>query len=170
MSLLWCIIEKLVFFFLNMIFKLIHKELTDEIFKAFMQFVRFGLVGVSNVVISYLVYAAALFVIQDTGLIVSFDYLVAQVISFLLSVLWSFYWNHKFVFNQGDNFMRNWFVSLLKAYASYAFTGLVLNGLLSMLLIELLHMNKFIAPVINLFICIPLNFILNKYWTFRGMK
>ena len=93
------------------------------------------------------------------------DYLVAQFFGFVLSVLWSFYWNRRFVFKEGAEKV-SWPVALLKTYASYAFTGILLNSILSFLWVEYLHIPKLIAPVINLLVSVPLNFILNKFWAF----
>jgi putative flippase GtrA len=46
------------------------------------------------------------------------------------------------------------------------------TSLLSMLLlwieVQLFGVNKVIAPVVNLLITIPLNFLINKFWTFRN--
>ena len=100
----------------------------------------------------------------DVGL--GFDPLIANIISWLLSVLWSFYWNNKFVFKKEDGEKRNIWAALFKTYVSYGFTGLILNNILLVLWISVLHMNKMIAPIINLIINIPINFFLNKIWAF----
>ena len=132
-----------------------------------MQFVKFGIVGLSNTVISYVIYVVTLILFQKNNLIPSFDYLAAQVIAFVLSVLWSFYWNNKFVFEKADNEERNIVHALIKTYISYAFTGLFLNSILSLLWVEVLGIPKIIAPIINLLVSVPLNFIMNKFWAFR---
>ena len=53
---------------------------------------------------------------------------------------------------------------------SYAGTGLVLNNILLVIWIEGLKMHEMLGPIINLFITIPLNFLLNKFWAFRGKQ
>ena len=45
---LWNIIEKISIFCLSILFKIIHKDLTEEAKDGFLQFVKFGLVGVTN--------------------------------------------------------------------------------------------------------------------------
>ena len=102
------------------------------------------------------------------GIFLEIDYLLAQVIAFVLSVLWSFYWNNKYVFDQDENSERNLLRALAKTYASYAFTGLILNSVLSVIWVEVFHFSKLIAPVINLLVSVPVNFLLNKFWAFRG--
>lgn len=165
---LWNLIEMIAHAVLGWLFKLLHKELTEEAFTSFMQFVKFGIVGVSNTVISYVLYAGSLFVFQKLGIFPKGDYLLAQVIAFVLSVLWSFYWNNKMVFVLKEGETRSIWKSLLKTYVSYSFTGLFLNSVLLILWVQVCHISEFIAPVINLLISVPLNFIINKFWAFRG--
>lgn len=165
---LWNLIEMIAHAVLEWLFKLLHKELTEEAFTSFMQFVKFGIVGVSNTVISYVLYAGSLFVFQKLGIFPKGDYLLAQVIAFVLSVLWSFYWNNKMVFVLKEGETRSIWKSLLKTYVSYSFTGLFLNSVLLILWVQVCHISEFIAPVINLLISVPLNFIINKFWAFRG--
>ena len=121
--------------------------------------------GLSNTIISYVIYVVSLLIMQKYQMLPKTDYLVAQFFGFVLSVLWSFYWNRRFVFKEGAEKV-SWPVALLKTYASYAFTGILLNSILSFLWVEYLHIPKLIAPVINLLVSVPLNFILNKFWAF----
>lgn len=95
------------------------------------------------------------------------DYLIAQIIAFVLSVLWSFCWNNKYVFQKEESEDRNLLQALLKTYISYAFTSLFLNSVLSIVWVEVLHISKLIAPIINLLVSVPLNYVLNKFWAFR---
>lgn len=128
------------------------------------QFIKFGLVGVTNTVISYIINIAVLYLLKDKAL--SYDYIIANVVAFLLSVLWSFYWNNRFVF-EGMQGWRNILKALLKTYIAYSVTGLVLNNILSFVWIDLLGISKLIAPVINLLFSVPINFLLNKNWAFK---
>lgn len=96
----------------------------------------------------------------------TFDYIIANVVSWVLSVLWSFYWNNKFVFKKEEGEHRNIWAALFKTYVSYGFTGLILNNVLSVIWVSVLHVSKMIAPIINLIINIPINFFLNKIWAF----
>ena len=147
-----------------------NKQLSEEKFNLLMQFVRFGIVGVSNTIISYLLYTGGLIGLRRMGLFPQWDYVLAQVIAFLLSVLWSFYWNSKKVFVKQENEERSTIKALLKTYVSYSFTGLFLSSFLLVLWIEYLGMSEFIAPLLNLIITVPLNFIINKFWTFKSKE
>lgn len=157
-------IEKIYMFFVELLFKIIKKDLTDKKRQTFKEFLQFGLVGVSNTIISYLLYVVTLLLVSKSG--VKFDYIIANIVSWLLSVLWSFYWNNKFVFKKEEGEKRNIWAALFKTYVSYGFTGLILNNILSVLLVSVLHISKMLAPIINLVISIPINFFMNKLWAF----
>ncbi len=168
LSVVWNGIEKIVRIVLKFVCRLLHKELSDATFDAFMQFVKFGIVGVSNTVISYILYAGSLFLFQRFGIFPKGDYLIAQVIAFILSVAWSFYWNNKMVFVKEEGKERSLWKSLLKTYVSYSFTGLFLNSILLILWVQVLHISEYIAPIINLLVSVPLNFLINKFWAFKS--
>ena len=157
-------IEKIYRFFVELLFKIIKKDLTDKKRQTFKEFLQFGLVGVSNTIISYLLYVVTLLLVSKSG--VKFDYIIANIVSWLLSVLWSFYWNNKFVFKKEEGEKRNIWAALFKTYVSYGFTGLILNNILSVLWVSVLHISKMLAPIINLVISIPINFFMNKLWAF----
>lgn len=164
---LWNIIEKIMNFVIR---KVLHIKLSDSKWEALVQFVKFGIVGLSNTVVSYVIYVVSLLIFQKNKLIPSVDYLVAQVIAFVLSVLWSFYWNNKYVFKQAENQERSLWQALIKTYISYAFTGLFLNSILSLVWVEWLGIPKIVAPIINLLVSVPINFIMNKFWAFGDGK
>ena len=124
------------------------------------QFIKFCLVGLSNTVVSWLIYSVLVYV----GL----HYLIANVIAFLLGVLNSFFWNNKYVFKpSGDQQKRDTWNTLIKTYISYSFTGLILNNILLYFFVDILHISAYIAPLLGLVITVPLNFIMNKKWAFK---
>lgn len=133
-----------------------------------LQFVEFCIVGVSNTVISYVVYSLSLLIFRRLHLFEKYDYYIAQILMFILSVAWSFYWNNRLVFQLKKNQNRSILKSLIKTYASYSFTGLFLNSFLLWFWIRILGISAFIAPILNLAISIPVNFVLNKYWAFKA--
>ena len=126
------------------------------------QFLKFCVVGVSNTVLAYLINITALKLLS--GYSVEYDYVIANAAAFVISVFWSFMLNNRFVFQSKGNPIR----TLLKTYAAYAFTGLFLNNILSCLWIRVFGMSKFIAPIPNLLISVPINFVINKYWAYQS--
>lgn len=158
-----CLIERAIRFLLTRILK---KDLSEKKLEGILQFFKFGIVGLSNTVISYVIYVIALLAFQTVSVSENIDYLAAQVIAFILSVLWSFYWNNKYVFDDVSR-ERNIVQALLKTYISYAFTGLFLNSILAVLWVQVFEINKMFAPIINLLISVPVNFVMNKFWAFK---
>ncbi len=146
--------------------KIIHKEDKPELVTSLTQFIKFGLVGITNTLISYGINVLVLKILQPYNL--SWDYVAGNVIAFILSVLWSFYWNNKYVFTQKEGQKRNKWATLLKTYLSYGFTGIVLVNILSYLWIDILGISKYVAPIINLVISIPINFVINKLWAYKA--
>ena len=131
------------------------------------QFIKFGLVGVSNTIIGYLIYALSLKGMRLLNLWPSYDIYIAQFIMFVLSVAWSYFWNNRFVFKGNVKTKKDIVISLLKTYATYAFTSLFLSEVLLMFWVRIAGINEYIAPVLNLVITVPLNFLLQKYWAFK---
>lgn len=146
-------------------FRLLHIPLKENTLQSLVQFVKFGLVGVTNTAVSYVVNILVLKLLQPYHL--SWDYVAGNVVAFLLSVLWSFYWNNKYVFRKGEGQKRSLGKALLKTYVAYGLTGIVLANVLSWVWINVFGISKYVAPLINLVISIPLNFIINKFWAFR---
>lgn len=164
---IWEWIARAVFVVLRVLYKIAGRELTEEAVAAFLQFVKFGIVGVSNTVVSYVLYIVTLYGLKAAELMPGADYLMAQGVSFVLSVLWSFYWNNKAVFVLEDGEQRSVWKALLKTYVSYSFTGLFLNTALLVLWVKALHISELIAPLINLVVSVPVNFLINKFWAFK---
>lgn len=160
---MWNMIESILRFFALDVF---HLKFRDETWEKLMQFVKFALVGFSNVIVSYGIYLIFLYFFQTMGIVPNIDYLVAQLIGYVLSIFWSFYWNRKYVFTGGKD-EAPWFAALLKSFISYSFTGVFLNSILSYLWVQIVGIPKVVAPIINLIINVPVNFIMNKFWAFK---
>lgn len=168
MKKVWNIIDHMINQIMTFLFtRFLHREYTKIQHTSFMQFIKFGIVGLSNTIISYLLYAVVLLLLQKKMLFPKIDYLLAQIVAFVLSVLWSFYWNNRMVFVVEEGRKRSLWKSLLKTYISYSFTGLFLNSILLILWVNILGISEFIAPIINLLVSVPLNFLINKFWAFK---
>ena len=134
------------------------------------QFIKFGIIGLSNTALSYALYLIFLFLFEENGFFPNYDYLICSVLTFCVCTVWSFYWNNKYVFTVEEGRKRNLFLALIKTYLSYAFTGILLTNVLSVLWVDIVGIPKEIAPIINLTISVPLNFLINKFWAFRTKK
>lgn len=126
------------------------------------QFIKFGIVGVSNTLITYLVYSALVFV--------GIHYLIANAIGFFVSVLNAYYWSDRFVFKKGEMESRSAVWTLAKTYVAYGCTGLLLASVLLYIYVDRLHISEYIAQLLVLVISTPLNFNINKFWSFKTKK
>ena len=131
-----------------------------------LQFVRFGIVGLSNTILGYMIYISTLALMRSIQLWPTLDIYIAQFVMFVLSVAWSFYWNKRFVFKLVIDGEHKFFIVLLKTYVTYAFTSLFLAEFLLYLWVDILKINEFIAPIVTLLITVPLNFVIQKFWAF----
>ena len=120
----------------------------EEFMALLMQFIKFGLVGVSNTAVSMAVY---------------------YILGTILSIANAFFWNDKFVFAGNANDWRSKLKRLGKTYVSYGGTSILSNVLL-WIEVTFFAVSKSIAPIVNLLVTIPLNFIINKLWTFKESK
>lgn len=150
------------------------------------QFIKFGLVGVVNTITSYVIYSVLFYL--------GVDPLICNIPAFIVSVFVSFLLNNRFVFKESeDREKRKWYQVLIKTYISYSFTGLFLAEVLTALWLRIIKIDLFLgfavpiissfgmdlsakdiagylAPILNLVISIPINFVLNKFWAYRQKK
>lgn len=148
------------------------------------QFIKFGIVGVSNTLISEGIYCVLVFF--------GVPYLPAYFTGFSLSVLNAYYWSSKYVFRadpgQGK---RVWWKVLLKTYAAY-FWGFAVSSILLVFWIDFIQISRYLegmaevfagygaerfdaeflgevlAAGINLLITVPMNFFVNKFWAYKN--
>ena len=164
---LWEILDKMLY---AIFVRFLHLKFLEIRWDGFMQFVKFGVVGVTNTVISYTLNVLVLFACAKLHIFERYDYILGNTIAFLLSVLWSFYWNSRYVFGLEECEKRSPWKALLKTYISYGFTGIILSNILSYVWIRVFGISKYLAPLINLVVSIPVNFLMNKLWAFKGEK
>ena len=122
------------------------------------QFIKFGLVGGINTVLSYAITNIGFYVLN-------LHEQISNVIAFVITVFISFILNKKFVFKQEEK--RSFWKSLFKVYASYSITGLFLTAILLYVEEQIFNIPHYVATLMNLIVTIPINFILNKLWAFK---
>lgn len=131
--------------------------------KTVWQFLKFGMIGALNTVLSYLISNICYYGLHLHEQVCNF-------IAFAITVLISYLLNCRFVFRQEGEERQPWYQALAKVYVSYGLTELVLAGFLLFLQERVLGIPHFIATFLNLCATVPLNFILNKYWAYRKGK
>lgn len=128
----------------------------QDLWNILKQFIKFGMVGVSNTVISLAIYYVFVFISKDL-------YIVGNTVGFFVSVLNSYYWNNKYVFKKTEAGNTK---PLIRTFISYGSTFLLGTALL-FVMVHYLNISEMIAPLINLLVTIPINFLLNKFWAFK---
>ncbi len=124
------------------------------------QFIKFGVVGAVNTVLSY--------VITNVGFyVLNLHEQISNAIAFVITVFISFILNGKFVFKEQEQNEQSWIKRLLKVYASYSITGLFLTAILLYIEESIFGVPHYIATLMNLIITIPINFLLNKLWAYK---
>lgn len=123
-----------------------------------LQFLKFGIVGVTNAIVQLIVY----YILIHNGL----SYSISYGCGFILSVLNAYIWNKKFVFKANDVSVPQ---SLASIYICYGIT-FIISEVLLFVEIDILNIYDKIAPIINIIILTPVNFLLNKFLTFRKRK
>lgn len=168
MKLIWSCLETIIKVILNPILKLFRLSFDDSDWEGLFQFIKFAMVGISNVAVSYTINVSTLFFLQRFDL--KFDYMIANVTAFVLSVLWSYHWNSRYVFHP-DQKEKHWRIkTLVKTYVSYAFSGIVLNNVLATLWIRVLGISKYLSPLLNLPFSMPVNFFMQKLWAYKEKR
>lgn len=125
---------------------------------------RYVLAAVSNCVIAYGIYSLSLLLFKALGIFAGFDYVVSQVLQFIISGFIAFMLNRYYVFKLDKASRQPFFRSLMKSYATYAFTGLFLYTALLMFWVEIAGISEFLAPILNYMITGPVNYLINKLW------
>lgn len=130
--------------------------------KGVYQFIKFGLVGISNTLIAYVTFSLCVYI--------GIHYLIANAIGFFISVLNAYYWSDRFVFKKGEGETRSSLWTLAKTYIAYGSTGLLLASILLYIYVDRLFISEYVAQLLVLVVTIPLNFVINKFWSFKTKK
>ena len=137
-----------------------HKELI-------LQFLKFGIIGFMNTVLSYLINNGLYLLFSNTGMIGNSETLMRQTstfVAFIVTVPIGYVLNSKYTFKPDKDVV--WWKPVLKVYASYSITGLFMNAILNYIF-QLMGFPNYIATFLQLFFTVPTNFLLNKFWAYK---
>lgn len=129
-------------------------NLIKKLFFKYEKFIKFAIVGFGNLFISLVTYYLLVFF--------SINYQIANIGGFITGSLNGYIWNKLWVFKENKQNI----ISIIKFYSTYLATWL-LSAALLYIWIEIIGISDKIAPVINIFITTPINYLLNKYWVFN---
>lgn len=139
--------------------KKLELEHTETLWAVLWQFFKFGIVGISNTAVSMGVYYLILWLNPEF-------YILGSILGTILSIANAFVWNDLLVFKGNSRDWKSVFSRLGKTYISYGGTSL-LSTVLLWVEVSMFSINKLYAPIVNLVLTIPLNFVINKFWTFK---
>ena len=120
------------------------------------QFLKFGAVGVTNSIITFVVYSFLVFL--------GSNYLVANVIGYGAGVINSYIWNSKFVFKRQQSKV------LFTKFIIVNIITLGINTMTIFILIDKLYYGKYVSQLLTIFISMIINYTLNKFWTFKKIE
>lgn len=131
-------------------------KIVKRILHPFEQFIKFAIVGCSNTLINLATYYFLIYM--------GMHYMPAYTLAFLISVCNAFCWNNKYVFKNKQE--KNVYKAFIKVFSSYGLSYLLSLALMGVM-VEILNISSYIAPIFKMVITIPMNFALNKVWAFR---
>lgn len=124
---------------------------------ALRQFIKFSVVGVSNTTVDFVLFTLL-------TRVVGLHYLGANILSFTVAATWSYFANRTWTFRDRSARIRSQFPK----FALVSGIGLLLTSGLLFLFIDILHVHDLLAKVFAIGIVLFWNFLVNRYWTFRG--
>ena len=116
-------------------------------------FIKFCLIGVTNVVISYTIY----YILLTLGVY----YLLEIAIAYFIGILNGYIWSSKFVFNKNKSISN-----MMKFFIVYI-SALFINLGIMYICVDTYNMNKLIDPIFAIGVGTIYNYTLNKMWTFK---
>ncbi len=166
-------VEKIVRAVFGFFFKLVHVELSEKQWAAFLQFVRFAIIGLFNTALSLGFNIATLVVAEKAGWdgtigsLGGFDRHLGTLIGFLASCVNSYVFNSRYTFGDGAKKTASQHArAFLKVVVSYSFAGLFLGWALNFLWLNL-GVHRVVGALLNVIISVPINFLLNKFWAYK---
>ena len=124
--------------------------------KSIIQFIKFGIVGISNTLLTALTIWILLKLLHCS------DY-VSNLIGYIVGLLNSFIWNRKWTFESKTKVSD----TLFKFILTFAICYLLQLGNLYLLL-HFTHIDSYICQLLSIVVYTIINFILNKNYTFKN--
>ncbi len=128
-------------------------NLIKKLFYKYERFIKFAIVGFGNLFVSLVTYYLLVFF--------SINYQIANIGGFVTGSLNGYIWNKLWVFKENKQNMT----SIVKFYLTYLATW-ILSAILLYVWVELMSISDKIAPIINVCVTTPINYLFNKYWVF----
>ncbi len=126
-----------------------------KISKSMIQFIKFGIVGVSNTLLT----AATIWVLLK---VLHYSDYTSNIVGYVVGLVNSFIWNRKWTFDSKTKITDTLFKFILTFGISYLFQ---LGNLY--LLLHYTSIDSYISQLLSIAVYTGINFILNKIYTFK---
>lgn len=127
-----------------------------QFFEKYRNLILYGLIGGSCALLDFIVYS---------GLCSIIPFLVANVISTHCGIFSSFFLNRKYNFKVEDNTLRRFF-----SFYTVGLLGLAVSEGLLFLMVNYFGIEKIVSKLITVVAVALLQFVLNKFITFKTKK
>jgi len=132
----------------NIIFELIKKN---------KEIIMYGIFGVLTTLVNIFVY----FILVR---VFNFHYLISTIISWIISVLFAYFTNKKYVFeSKGNNYLKEIF-----AFIGFRILSGIIEIVLMYLFVDTLTFDDLISKVITNIVVVLLNYIFSKLFVFKN--
>ena len=123
--------------------------------KFVIQFIKFGIVGVSNTLLSALTIWILLKVLHCS------DY-ISNIVGYIVGLVNSFIWNRKWTFDSKTKVTDTLFKFILTFGVSYLFQLVNLY-----ILLHYTSIDSYVSQLLSIVVYTGINFVLNKIYTFK---
>ncbi len=134
------------------------ENLFHKLYFRFRNLILYGIIGSCTATLDFLIFTAL-----TQGL--NLYYIVANIISCSTGILCSFLLNRKYNFKVTDHTARR-----LLIFISVGVTGMFLSSVILNVCIDHFHWNELLSKLISIVIVVIIQFLLNKYISFRKTK
>ena len=102
------------------------------------------------------------------NLVFGIDVLVANIISWLLAVMFSFYTNRIWVFQASTNSISGFLKQMVSFYSGRVVT-LIIEEIILFIFITYLQYNSMVVKIIAQVVVVILNYVISKLWVFKNL-
>ena len=131
-----------------------------EIYKKYEEKINYLIFGILTTIVNLIVYAFC------TKLF-SINYMISNIIAWILSVLFAYITNKKYVFKSKCDSNKKVIYEIFQFFKYRVLSFIICDMLLLCLFVELLNMNDMIAKVIIQVVVIVLNYLFSKLFVFK---
>jgi len=128
--------------------------------RRFEQLIKYGFWGIVSTAVNLVLFYAFLKI--------HIPYVAANIVSYILAVIASYYFNSKFVFDEAKGESRET-IKKIKYYLMRGISVLVDSGLL-VFLHEVFGLNLMLSKIIDSIIIIGTTYVLSKLWIFKDCR